>query len=292
MDRGEAEQVSFNETPIYDAIRHRRSSSQLQLAIKKHPEHVRLREPDTCYTYLHLVVATGDNESEVAMVPMIYQLSNAGIDVDSKDCKNRTALELTMVKGLRVLMVALLRVGTDQMTTDYRAIIANLRNPRRQALMEEFERYTPDFWQAATTGDLGSVYVLINSWCRVKVRRQGRTLLEHLRRRGRDSQTEMVSLVTSYEMTIEFVHATLAGDEETMLDILMDESHCDVDILDISYVDPQLGSMRPRSLRDTAIALNHPGRILQLLSPKCKRHDPSTGIPDTDLVLYTGMTRF
>lgn len=293
MDRQEAEQVSFSRSPINDAIRHRRSSSRLLLALQRYPEHVQLREPDTYYTYLHLVVAISDDDSQVAMVPMIYQLSNAGIDVDSKDCKDRTALELAMVKGLKVLMVALLRIGSDQTATDYRAIIARLRTPRREVLMDEFDRYTPDIWEAATTGDLGLVHVLINSWCRVKVRRRGLTLLEDLRRRGGSSssvQAEIISLLASYEMTIEFVHATLAGDEAAMLDILMDECECDVDILDISYVDPETGSLRPRSLRDTAIALNHPGRILQLLSPKCKRYDPSTGIPDT--VLYSGTIFF
>src|SRR6218665_1151936 len=180
MDRQEAEQVSVSRSPINDSRLHRRSSSRLLLALQRHPEHVQLREPDTYYTYLHLVVAISDDDSQVAMVPMIYQLSNAGIDVDSKDCKDRTALELAMVKGLKVLMVALLRIGSDQTATDYRAIIARLRTPRREVLMDEFDRYTPDIWEAATTGDLGSVHVLINSWCRVKVRRRGLTLLEDL----------------------------------------------------------------------------------------------------------------
>ena len=47
--------------------------------------------------------------------------------------------------------------------------------------------------------------------------------------------TELQTLLDEYEVTLEFVHATLAGDEKRMLEYLMDSKPCDPYIMDISY---------------------------------------------------------
>lgn len=292
MDRIDSKQsLSFSHTSIYSAIWRYRSRSRLQRALHSSPEFVHLRQEGTSFTYLHLVVAIGNEESEVSLVPMVYLLSNAGIDIDATDCMNRTALGLALAKQLSALVIALLRVGTDQAAVDYSAVIRRIhQDPEREQLTSLVRRYSPDIWTAATNNDLAVVFVLVNSWCRVKVKRQiegqDMNLVEYLRLTGRSE--EMVALLTSYEMTLEFVHSTLAGDEEAMLDILMDESDCDVDIMDISYVDERIGILRPRSLRETALSLKHPGRILQLLGPNCRKLNASTGIPHDHFTLAVG----
>jgi hypothetical protein len=88
-----------------------------------------------------------------------------------------------------------------------------------------------------------------------------------------DAGPDVLRLLESYEMTLELVHATLAGDRERMLELLMDSRSCDTDIMDISHQDERGpdedgsgsgGQLRPRSLRETAEAMGHQ-HVLDLL---------------------------
>ena len=104
---------------------------------------------------------------------------------------------------------------------------------------------------------------------------------------------DLVRLLESYEMTLELVHATLAGDRDRMLELLMDERQCDVNIMDISHQDDtsmdtsgtntvedrgRMSQLRPRSLRETAEAMGH-HHVLDLLpeEPPTARRRPRRG---------------
>lgn len=90
--------------------------------------------------------------------------------------------------------------------------------------------------------------------------------------RAVDAGPDVLRLLESYEMTLELVHATLAGDRERMLELLMDSESCDTQIMDISHQDEpdpddevgSIGQLRPRSLRETAEAMGHQ-HVLDLL---------------------------
>ena len=253
----------------------------------------------TLFAYIHLVVVAATPATERSHVPMIYQLANAGVDVDAVDCRRRTALELAVVKHFVELMVALLRVGADQSKSDYRRMIADRATTaavpvdgdvqaaddakssgtarrRRDRMLDAFDRYAPGLWTAAVGGDVSQVHILVNSWCRINVRRDGVTLLEHIQRRRHEengdggfssrglqrqrrslaattTMAEIARLLEDYELTIEFVHATLAGDERRMLELLMNSRPVDVNIMDISHHDDGASALTPRSLREAAI---------------------------------------
>ncbi len=213
-------------------------------------------------SYLHLLVNCANQTNQDKLVPMVYQLSNAGVDVNGRDYKGRTALELAIMRELRDLMAALLRVGVDPTEHDYKAKIREFGSPFEYELINTLEKYEPGLWGAVMKNDAGMVHMLVNSWCRVNVRKGNETLIQFAKNSGKSD--EIVNILDYCEVTIEFVHATLAGDEKRMLEFLMDSKPCDPYIMDISYQERWSKPLTPRSLRQTAIAMGHQ-HVLQLL---------------------------
>ncbi|KAK2143918.1 hypothetical protein LSH36_800g01009 [Paralvinella palmiformis] len=251
LDIAEAE---FKQTDIYGAIRSGKPDRVL-VAIRNGSD-VRVRDPEFHTTYLHLVVGVADAKTDHRLSPIIYQLSNAGIEVDAVQYKGETALELAIRRQLPHMVAGLLRAGASTKLKDYRAIIQRLKGSDRQAAIEDvFDRYEPGLWTAVEAGDCGMVHILVNSWCRIHVERNGKTLMD-LARQSENAEG-ILSILDDYQVTIEFVHATLAGDKKRMLEFLMDSKPCDPYIMDISYLDVGTKLLTPRTLRQTAIGLGH-----------------------------------
>jgi ankyrin repeat protein len=93
------------------------------------------RDQHTQFTYLHLVIVVAEPDSEPNLLPQIYALSNAGIDIDAVDCRHRTALQLAITKRLTSFVTALLRAGADPTTFDYRTLISKQPEPHRYAII-------------------------------------------------------------------------------------------------------------------------------------------------------------
>ena len=91
----------------------------------------------------------------------------------------------------------------------------------------------PGLWAAVKQNNGSLVHMLLNSWCRANISRCRRTLLQYAKETSKSA--DIVSTLDDYEVTLEFVHATLAGDEKRMLEYLMDAKPCDPSIMDISY---------------------------------------------------------
>ena len=193
---------------------------------------------------------------------MVYQLSNAGIDVNGRDYKGRTALELAIMRELMDLMVALLRVGIDPNEQDYKAKIREFGSPFEYELINTLEKYEPGLWGAVKKNDASMVHMMVNSWCRINIRKGRKTLMQLVQKN--DGMKDIYHILDDYEVTIEFVHATLAGDEKRMLEFLMDSKPCDPYIMDMSYQERWSKPIQPRSLRQTAIAMGHQ-HVLHLL---------------------------
>ena len=209
------------------------------------------------------MVNSADQTNEDKFVPMVYQLANAGIDVNGRDYKGRTALELAIMRELMDLMVALLRVGVDPNEHDYKAKIREFGSPFEYELINTLEKYEPGLWGAVNKKDASMVHMMVNSWCRINIKKGNKTLMQSVQDNG-SSMEEIYNILDDYEVTIEFVHATLAGDEKRMLEFLMDSKPCDPYIMDISYQERWSRPLEPRSLRQTAIAMGHQ-HVLHLL---------------------------
>ena len=219
------------------------------------------------------MVNSADQTNEEKFVPMVYQLSNAGIDVNGQDYKGRTALELAIMRELMELMVALLRIGIDPNEQDYKAKIREFGSPLEYELINTLEKYEPGLWGAVKRNDASMVHMMVNSWCRINIRKGRKTLMQIVQENG--DMEEIYNTLDDYEVTIEFVHATLAGDEKRMLEFLMDSKPCDPYIMDISYQERWSKPLQPRSLRQTAIAMGHQ-HVLHLL-PEDDDDDLVTG---------------
>ena len=251
---------NFTETPIFRAIKRQNHHKLLQALHTG--ENVHLRDHEFHSTYLHVLCSLADSTTEPKFLPMVYQLSNAGIDVNARDYKGRTALELALGRELQDIMCALLRCGTDPTERDYKKMIADNGSPFEYELVNTIEKFEPGLWVSVSNNDTGMVHMLTNSWCRVNACREGVTLLQMARATGKSE--ELINVLDDYEVTIEFVHATLAGDEKRMLEFLMDAKPCDPNIMDISYQERWSLPLEPRSLRDTAFHMGHT-HILHLL---------------------------
>jgi len=117
-------EIRFTRTALYRAIRHhdlaalhrsiRRQLTIASVGPHQAPPSVVGRDEHTGFTYVHLVVVVADAECESRLVPFVYALSNAGVDLDAVDCRQRTAIELAITKRLASIMEALLRAGAGQ----------------------------------------------------------------------------------------------------------------------------------------------------------------------------------
>ena len=77
----------FHTSAIYAAIKC--GNHQKLLAAIQNGQNVHLCDPDFTSTYLHVVVSHATSIHILQYVPMIYQLSNASIDVNATDYKGR-----------------------------------------------------------------------------------------------------------------------------------------------------------------------------------------------------------
>jgi hypothetical protein len=135
-------EIRFTRTAIYRAIRNhdlqalhralRRQSVVASVATQSTPS-VLSRDEHTLFTYIHLVVVVADADCEHRLVPFVYALTNAGVDVDAVDCRRRTAVDLAIFKRLASIMEALLRTGADQARQgdSYKRQIARQPEPYR-----------------------------------------------------------------------------------------------------------------------------------------------------------------
>lgn len=261
----------FTETRIFKAIKLGNHHKVLQ-AIQT-GENVVLQDPEFHSSYLHVVCSLADSHNEEKYVPIVYQLSNAGVDINARDYKGRTALELAIGRELRDTMVALIRCGAELTSKDYKQMIRDCGTPFEYELINAIEKYEPGLWQCVLRNDTSMIHMLTNSWCRVNISRQGVTMLQMARQTHKSP--ELINVLDDYEVTIEFVHATLAGDEKRMLEFLMDSKPCDPNIMDISYQERWSMPLEPRSLRDTAFCMGHT-HILHLL-PEDEAEEPPPG---------------
>lgn len=248
-------------------------------------------------TLLHAVVQVGTAQTEQYLLPIIYQLSNAGVDVNAVDARGRTALELAIDAECPAIVAALIRVGVDPTERDYRQLIDERGGRRRGELLHAFDTLEPGLWAAVARGNVPTVLLLVNSWCRVRIsrtttgRRQnaGSISLEQAAAGSRSANAaEIRRILTDLALTIELVHATMAGDRQLMIQWLASGS-VDPNIMDISYQSHWRAEPEPRSLRAAAEALGH-HHVLDLL-PDDENVD-GTNDRSRDVIGYYDDTQF
>ncbi len=265
MESGE-----FVRSEIYHAIRACDPSATLA-AIRSNGSDLKLRNSDFGSTYFHLVANTAMRATEMALVPVVYQLAMAGLDVNVEDFKGVTALDIAISRELRHILVALIRVGADLSRKDYRLELEKQNLQHREELLTLLVKYEPGLWEAVEQGSTPLAIILANSWCRINIARHGKTLIDLANQPGKPG--DLRPALQDYLTTTEFVHATLAGDKARMLEFLMDSKPCDPHIMDISHQEHWTAPLVPLPLRKAAENLGHK-HILHILPEAATTEDP------------------
>jgi len=260
----------FYNSDIYYSIRSCELNN-LIIAIQNR-ENINEVQEDTFSSYLHLLVENCDKKNEQKYLPMIYALSNGGINVNKKDSKGRIALHIALEKQLSEITTALIRVGSDLKQIDKEINSLRQDNPVKSDVQNVLEKFNSGLWEAVVDNNFSQVKKMVHSWCRINIKREGKSLLHFAI--NNDKSRDIINFLDNNEVTLEFVHATLAGDEKRMLEFLMDSKPCNPIVLDISYQKYWFQNPTPRSLKDTAVAMNLT-HVLHLLPEEDEEIDTS-----------------
>lgn len=183
------------------------------------------REETKGYTFLHIVIKLcsdeKDTEKRRLFIRMIYALARVGVDVNARNAAGDTALIIAGQKSDEELMTHCIRVGSDpsiaaldgstvsEQTYEDRGALVFGRKYRIQDL--------PGLWAAVYQGDVNKAKRWLSSWCRVKVKKGDRNLIQVCETSG---HKEIHKLLEKYEHVNEFVCATFACEVKAMKELL------------------------------------------------------------------------
>lgn len=212
-------------------------------------------------TYLHVVIKCANPISETKYVPIIYLFSNADIELNVADNSGTSPLQLAIKHNLLEIMEALIKCGTEYIVDPEDTLFSGLRGPCVYELINKYKFFSPGYWNAVKEDKAFRVNVLVKSWCRINVSQNGITLIEFAKKSF--ACDKIVKQLTNNEASIEFAHATMAGDKFRMK-YLLDHYKIDMDITDCSHRDSYFEPYSPLSLYGAALKYGHKD-ILELL---------------------------
>ncbi|ESO87169.1 hypothetical protein LOTGIDRAFT_154671 [Lottia gigantea] len=204
-------------------------------------------------TYLHLIVTQASPMLESKYVPMIYQLSNVDFDLNVKNSKGETALDLSIKLSLLQIMVSLLKCGADS-SDKHLELIQRHTKLFQAEFLNCFQKIHPGYWDAIDNNKTFKVNVLIKSWCRINISRNGKSLIEYAKES--DGDEKIIKMLIDNEASIEFAHATIAGDKEKM-ELLLCNDSVDLQTKDLSNRESYFEPYSPLSLYGAAIKYGH-----------------------------------
>lgn len=266
----------FRASPVYGAIVACDASALLSVIYGPEREEIYLVDDIFGSTFIHLIVSTAESPTEDRFVPLLYVLSNAWVDVNAVDFAGLSPLQISIKKNLFSLAVALHRCGAERNSAVDLTLMAEHGGPWEAEMSFWYDRFSPGLWDAVRANDYNLVCRLVSFWNRIRIRRGDQSLIAFARESG--AKAAIVELLESRRATLEFVHATLAGDERKMLEIL-NNKNVDTDVVDMSgFCTDRLGAtslgndddVHGRTLRHTALSMGH-HHVLYLLPERKKR---------------------
>ncbi|CAG5118807.1 unnamed protein product [Candidula unifasciata] len=248
-------------------------NNRLVLECLKQGENPHLTCRKTGRSYFHVVASTATADKELQWVPVVYQLSNAGVDVDTKDREGQTAVRIAIKRRLVQILAALLKCGAEFSAADeYYADQA--AGVVKSEMMNVIRRLTPGYWAAIDNFTHSKVNRLIKAWSRVNISRNGQTLIEYAKHNAGD--TSVVKSLVHNEASIELAHAVMAGDAERVRVILCDSA------ADLATTDTSVkNSFVPLTLFEAAILYRH-DNILSVLKEISRAKSSTFVKPDTN----------
>ena len=175
---------------------------------------------DSRETLLHLVPTCARTSSYVDyLIPVVYQLADAGIDVGAVDMDGNTSLHVSVLceAGHRMAL-ALTRIG----------VVADIRNNAgktaadlalqlgQQSVATVLKAAASGLWNAVMDGDQETARNLIESlWFRVDLRRNGTSLLTVARTEHRVPDN-LMRTINERNQYIRLMHSALAGNADAV----------------------------------------------------------------------------
>ncbi|XP_071114299.1 uncharacterized protein [Haliotis cracherodii] len=268
LSRSDSHSIDIAETGLYRCIKSCDITSALLCIGQGEDAHVRCKL--TGRTYLHFVILASRSMTEKQYVPFVYLLSNAEIDLDHRDNEGRTALQLSIKSNLLQMMVAVLKCGATADQDDEELIVKHAGYFVAE-FRSYFRKFSPGLWQSVADNNRFRVNKLVKSWCRVNISKGKNSLIEFAKVSGADDS--LIQLLIKNEASIEFAHATLAGDEERMK-VLLCNGSVDLTTQDLSNRDNFFGPYTPLTLEAAAIKYGH-RHVLHLISGQSSSSAPS-----------------
>lgn len=249
----------FLKSRLFVAITEK-NNRQVLSYIKK-GDNVNTRCKKSGMSYLHLVIKCASPLSETKYVPIIYLLSNADIELNVADNTGAKPMILAIKHNLTEIMEALIKCGAEYIVDPEDTLFSELRGPCAYEIINKYKFYSPGYWNAVKEDKAFRVNVLVKSWCRINISQNGTTLIECAKKSF--ACDKIVKQLTNSEASIEFAHATMAGDKFRMK-YLMDHYNIDMTITDCSHRDNYFEPYSPLSLYGAALKYGHKD-ILELL---------------------------
>lgn len=229
-------------------------------------------------TLLHVIMAEATPMNETKFVPFVYQLSNVNVNLDVVNNEGLNPLQMAIKLHLLELMIAMIKCGaTCDIVKDLDLITAS-SGPVEYEFRAAYRKFAPGYWEPIVEDQAFKVNVLVKSWCRINIQRNGKSLIEFAKEKN--AQEKIVKMLIDNEVTIEFAHATIAGDAQKMHNLLQ---HYDVDLdaKDFSHRENFFEPYSQLTLYGAAIKYGH-RHVLHLLkysgdfSVKYLRYDDSS----------------
>ncbi|CAH1795760.1 unnamed protein product [Owenia fusiformis] len=209
---------------------------------------ITLQDPITGRGYLHVIAEHSDRFKDARAIPVVYQLTYAGIDINLQDINGDTALHIVVKNtGAHAIMVALIRSGADM----------GILNKKGESPLDCIKHYQPlghgemEMWHNAykpglydavmgANPDAELVERLLKSWCRVIIFRNKEWINLAELVQPRTGNTEISNLLKKYQWTNQYVHATLGGSVYHMKYLLAKDTGPKIDVktFDVSHFTP------------------------------------------------------
>jgi len=247
----------FVKTDIFQAII--KNNAKELLRFIRRGDNIHLNCKHSKMTYLHVIMKTALPVTETKFVPMVYQLSNASIDLNLTDKSGLSPLQLAIKGSLLELMAAVLKCGA---VADPEKDDAFFHGPCMYELQSWYRKFGMGFWDAVENDKAFKVNVLVKSWFRINITRNNKSLIEFAKETN--SCDKIINMLINNEVTMDFVHVTIAGDEDKMRYLLLHHP-VDVHTRNMSHRSGYFDAYSPLTLYGAAEMYEHE-HLLPLLS--------------------------
>ncbi|WAR14806.1 TMCO4-like protein [Mya arenaria] len=227
-------------------------------------------------TYLHYIAhAYRDDDDEAILNPVVFQLSNAGIDVNAVDADGNTALHIAAKNpGCRKLIRLLMMIGADPLLKNADGQTANQLAKSSPENVKILKFLSPGMFHAVEKNDTEIIDRLIANWCKITGE-----MIQIAQNNGNEA---MVKVLNLQENTVNCVHAALSGDRQKLRPFLK-MGNIKIHTSTTSYIDKTTGEFLTIPLVCEAALYGLAPIVRKLMRKKAK---PNTTVETKPFYLY------